>query len=148
MFAHTHSRAGRSSAGFTLIELMIAVAILAIIAAVAIPAYKGYIRESRLGAMRMNLDTLRIAVEAYRLDNSGGTYGSKGAVYSKTVIGDSFGWMPEGDANNYYYGVNTQVTTYTICAAADVGASIRCRKAGGAFSCTEGTYKTAQTACP
>ena len=48
---------------------MIAVAILAIVAAIAIPAYNGYIRESRLGAMRMNLDTLRIAVEAYRLDS-------------------------------------------------------------------------------
>jgi len=60
--------------GFTLIELMIAVAILAIVAAVAIPAYNGYIRESRLGAMRMNLDTLRIAVEAFKLDSTNSTY--------------------------------------------------------------------------
>lgn len=35
--------------GFTLIEVMLAIAILAIIAALAIPAYEGYINEGRIG---------------------------------------------------------------------------------------------------
>ena len=133
--------------GFTLIELMIAVAILAVVAAIAVPAYNGYIRESRYGAMRMNLDTLRIAVEAYRLDSTAGTYGNK-TTYDKAVIAASFGWIPEGDNNAYSYGVVSQATTYTLCAASDVGASIRCRKAGGSYTCTDGTAKTASSACP
>lgn len=37
-------------AGFTLIEIMIAVAILAIIAALAVPAYRGYMDEGRFGS--------------------------------------------------------------------------------------------------
>jgi type IV pilus assembly protein PilE len=135
------------SRGFTLIELMIAVAILAIISAIAIPAYNQYIRESRLGAMRMNLDTLRIAVEAYRLDSSAGTYGNKN-TYDKAVIASSYGWTPEGDNDAYSYRVVTGSTTYTICAASAVGASITCAKAGGAFACTPGTAKTVSSGCP
>jgi type IV pilus assembly protein PilE len=134
--------------GFTIIELMITVAILAIVAAIAVPAYRGYITESRRGAMRMNLDTLRIAVEAYRLDSTAGTYGNKALTYNKAVIADSFGWTPEGDNSAYEYGLVTQATTYTICAASQVGVSIRCRKAGGTFTCTDGAAKTAASACP
>jgi type IV pilus assembly protein PilE len=135
--------------GFTLIELMIAVAILAVVTAIAIPAYNGYIRESRLGALRMNLDTLRIAVEAYRLESTSGTYGTKPhAAYPSAVFAGSFGWTPEGDNNAYSYALVTQATTYTICAASNVGASITCRKAGGAYTCTEGTATTVASACP
>jgi type IV pilus assembly protein PilE len=136
--------------GFTLIELMIAVAILAIVAAIAVPAYNGYIRESRLGAMRMNLDTLRIAVEAFRLDDAGGSYGTVGKL-DLTGIETRFGWKPEGDSSAYTYIADiTAATTYKICAASSVGASLSCAKSAAGFSCTPGTAKTFTTGsgCP
>jgi len=89
---------------------MIAVAILAIVTAIAIPAYEGYIRESRLGAMRMNLDTLRIAVEAYRLDDTSGSYGSA-KILTLASIYDRYGWRPEGDEGSYTYTVTAKATT-------------------------------------
>ncbi len=53
------------NSGFTLIELIVTVGILAILAAIAIPAYNGYIATARQGAAESNLDPLRLAEEDY-----------------------------------------------------------------------------------
>jgi prepilin-type N-terminal cleavage/methylation domain-containing protein len=140
--------------GFTLIELMIAVAIIAIVSAFAIPAYNGYIRESRLGAMRMNLDSLRISVEAFRLDDRNSWYRpaspSPPYVYStsSTVIASVYGWRPEGDQNAYAYTVSPTSATYNIWAIATGGSAwVRCEKAATTFKCCDGKGGTT-SACP
>jgi type IV pilus assembly protein PilE len=131
--------------GFTLIELMIAVAILAIVAAIAIPAYNGYITESRLGAMRMNLDTLRIAVEAFRLDDASGTYGAK-ATLNSTQIFDRYGWRAEGDSGAYVYTAYITSTGAYSLGATGSGYETCCRKTTTAFSCQ--ADKDASVTCP
>lgn len=65
-----------SAAGFTLIELMIAVAIVAILAAVAVPAYTDYITRSRLADATTGLATMRAQMERYFQDNR--TYAAVG----------------------------------------------------------------------
>jgi len=57
--------------GFTLIELMIVVAILAVLASIAIPKFTLMVEKSREGATKGNLGTLRAAISLYYGSNSG-----------------------------------------------------------------------------
>ena len=66
--------------GFTLIEVMITVAIIAILAAVAIPQYKDYVTRSRLADASTGLATMRAQMERYYQDNR--TYASIGTFVS------------------------------------------------------------------
>ena len=59
----------RTQHGFTLIELMIAVAIIAILSAIAIPQYSEYVMRSRITEATMTLSDQRLKMERFFQDN-------------------------------------------------------------------------------
>lgn len=80
--------------GFTLFELMIAIAVIAILSAMAVPAYQGYIQKAALTDVLHTVSAYRTATELCYLDegsvnscNSGqkGIPGSKTTRYIGTI---------------------------------------------------------------
>ena len=61
-------RSTRENGGFTLIELMVAVAILAIVTAVALPAYQDHLRKGRRAAAQTFLMDTASRQQQYLLD--------------------------------------------------------------------------------
>ena len=79
----------RTQSGFTLIELMIVVAVIGILAAIAIPQYQTYIVRSRKVAVQADLTTYAQALERYNTANQ--KYGSSGTcgLGPKDVLKDT-----------------------------------------------------------
>ncbi len=86
----------RVQQGFTLIELMIVVAIIGILAAVAIPAYQDYTVKAKLTELTSLTSPARTALGVYCSDN-GGALGTLANASLSTVSGsaaDNDGTIP------------------------------------------------------
>lgn len=84
--------------GFTLIELMIVVAIIGILAAIAIPQYQTYTAKSQVSRVMSEAGQLRTAIEACINDG-------------RLVVGDGAGECdPGATGSNLVTGGNSQVT--------------------------------------
>ena len=92
--------------GFTLIELMITVAIIGILASIAWPSYTKYVRDSRRAEAQSEMLRIQLGLEKWRANNN---------AYSSTLADAGF-----TDTNTYYnYTItNNTGSTYTINAAA------------------------------
>jgi general secretion pathway protein G len=62
----------RTQSGFTLIELMIVMAIIGILITMAIPSFVGAIKHAREAALKEDLQTLRTAIDTYTMDKQKG----------------------------------------------------------------------------
>ena len=74
--------------GFTLIELMIAVAVVAILGAIALPSYQNYVQRGKITEATSSLSELRLRAEKYFADNR--TYQNAGATdvgFNETITG-------------------------------------------------------------
>ena len=104
--------------GFTLIELMIVVAIIGILAAIAIPKFAELIRKSSEGASKGNLGALRSAMSIYYGDLEG-TYPAN--VSALTIGGKYLSVIPNAKAPNYHADGSAIVLLTVSANPTDVG---------------------------
>jgi|MTBAKSStandDraft_2_1061841.scaffolds.fasta_scaffold03407_2 type IV pilus assembly protein PilE len=74
--------------GFSLVEMMVVVGVIAILAAIAIPSYLGIQRKAARSEARANLEAIALAMEAYMAENN--NYGANPANTGFLYVGNTF----------------------------------------------------------
>ena len=103
------------SSGFTLIELMIVIVIVAVLAAIALPAYQNQIQRTNRTATQADMMAAAQAMEKY--------YGIN-FTYSGAAAGTTFPNEAPSDTPNKRYDISLSsisATTYTIRATPKAG---------------------------
>jgi general secretion pathway protein G len=110
--------------GFTLVELLVAVGVLALLVGISLVAFRGSQAAARDAQRRTELEEIRTALEVYRTDN--GSYpGTSGNAEVAGVLHNLLvtpGYMasipldPRHTANRYYYYTGDSGVTYGVCA--------------------------------
>ena len=106
-----------SKKGFTLIELMIVVAIIGILAAIAIPKFAELIRKSSEGASKGNLGAIRSAMAIYYGDMEGIYPANMAAL---TISGKYLTAIPTSRAPNYHAD-SSGVVFFSVAGLTDAG---------------------------
>lgn len=134
--------------GFSLVELMITIAIISILAGIAIPLYNGYILEGHLTTMRSTMNGLRTILEDFRLDN--GNYGTTGDLVGLAAIDGRYTWNPGGDLSAHTYTVSvTGTNSYDVWGTFNADTSVWVRCDDRFSNCCDPDSGTAVTsACP
>lgn len=128
--------------GFTLIEMMIVIAIIGILASVALPAYNDYIRRGKVQEATTTLAANRVRLEQFFQDNRtyvGATLNTAGTKYftyaftngpTATEYTITATGVAGQDMSNYSYTIN-QANAKSSVAGGTVGATCWLEKKGG-----------------
>lgn len=115
---------------FSLVELMVAVAVVAILASLAMPRYQAFIARGRMAEAKVNLGHIATLQGIYRSEwNRYGTLGNVGRVDNTTwncgsgAFNNPLGFAPDG-CTDLRYGYNSSSTGAAFEAFATAGTGV------------------------
>ena len=123
----------KRSLGFTLIELMIVVALIGILAAIAVPAYKEYARKARRADAKQALVALQLQQEKWRASR---------VQYSSTLGPPGpppqfLGWPSTSPDGHYRLAVTAASATAYDMTAAPISGGLQASDRCGTFAVNE-----------
>ena len=106
----------RGRVGFSLVELMVAIAILGVIVAIAAPLYRGYVESAATGALVNNIATMDVFQEDVMLRTGAYAEGTYDARAGETSLTDATGWRPQSDTGAVYVVEEATASSYRVTA--------------------------------
>jgi type IV pilus assembly protein PilA len=100
--------------GFTLVELIVVIAIIGVLAAILVPNMMGYVKKSRLSSANSNAKSVHTAVNTFISDQE-----TKGVTIDYTAVGTDAPKDNKAGALLTAYTVGTNTATGSLAAAVD-----------------------------
>jgi type IV pilus assembly protein PilE len=111
---HKKFKSSQNFFGFTLLELMVGIGILAILVAIAVPSYRQYIIKARRSEAYRTMNQILIQVERYYVENNN--------TFPSTVA-EAYGNLPQPVSEFYlYYLGSCAFPSSTPCLQVDANA--------------------------
>lgn len=130
--------------GFTLIEVLVAATIIALLTAIGVVSYASANRSSRDAKRKSDLEQIRAALEMYRADC--GVYpATASVVFGSALVSSCTGstvtymqQVPQDPKGNYRYSQRDSGASYVLCA---------CLESGGGTTACPGSCSNCGTVC-